>query len=153
MNTELKLTPLSLDYLNQTRKWTYFLSIVGFVSCGLIALIGLFFGTFMSFMDEFSNDLNRRTSLPSGALFFITVIYLVLAFIIFLMYRYLYRFSVQLKAALNSNDVAVLEDSLKNLKSYWKFLGMFTLISLVIYAIGIIITLILAVVAGANAMT
>ena len=86
MNTELKLTPLSLDYLNQTRKWTYFLSIVGFVSCGLIALIGLFFGTFMSFMDEFSNDLNRRTSLPSGALFFITVIYLVLAFLIFLMY-------------------------------------------------------------------
>lgn len=35
MNTDLQLTTQSLDYLNQARKWTYFLSILGFITCGI----------------------------------------------------------------------------------------------------------------------
>lgn len=67
------------------------------------------------------------------------------------MYRYLYRFSIQLKAALESNNSATLEKSLKNLKSYWKFTGIITIIVLGFYVLGVLAALIGVIFAGSIA--
>jgi hypothetical protein len=151
MNTDLQLTTKSLDYLNQTRKWTYFLSILGFITCGILALLGLFLSTFLSILDEFSNNFSDSTSLTGGALIFVSIFYLGIALLVFLMYRYLYRFSIQLKAALESNNSATLEKSLKNLKSYWKFTGIITIIVLGFYVLGVLAALIGVIFAGSIA--
>jgi hypothetical protein len=151
MNTDLQLTTQSLDYLNQTRKWTYFLSILGFITCGILALLGLFLSTFLSILDEFSNNFSDSTSLTGGALIFVSIFYIGIALLVFLMYRYLYRFSTQLKAALESNNSATLEESLKNLKSYWKFTGIITIIVLGFYVLGVLAALIGVIFAGSIA--
>lgn len=148
MNTDLQLTTQSLDYLNQTRKWTYFLSILGFITCGILAQLGLFLSTFLSILDEFSNNFSDSTSLTGGALIFVSIFYIGIALLVFLMYRYLYRFSIQLKAALESNNSATLEESLKNLKSCWKFTGIITIIVLGFYVLGVLAALIGVIFAG-----
>ncbi len=142
MNSTLQLTPLSLDYLNQTRKWTYFLSIIGFIFCGLLALAGLFFGSIMTSLDHFTSEFTGGSSMAALGSGFMTVFYLVVAFLIFIIYRYLFRFSVHLKTALASNENIALEDSFKNLKSYWKITGIITIIALVFYAIAFLFALI-----------
>ena len=109
MNTDLQLTTQSLDYINQTRKWTYFLSILGFITCGILALLGLFLNTFLSILNEFSNIFSDSTSLTGGTLIFVSIFYIGIALLVFLMYRYLYRFSIRLKAALESNNSTTLE--------------------------------------------
>lgn len=43
---ELQLDQSAKDFLKETAKWAYFLSIVGFVGIGLIMLIAVFAGTF-----------------------------------------------------------------------------------------------------------
>jgi len=53
----------------------------------------------------------------------------------------LYRFSVQLKEALQSNDESLYVSGFQNLKSLFKFLGIFTIVILSLYALIIVIAL------------
>jgi len=46
---------------------------------------------------------------------------------------YLYNFSSKLKDAIRLNSEVILENSFKNLKSHYKFMGIVLLIFLVIY--------------------
>ena len=43
----LQIDPLTKSHLWETARWAKFLSIVGFVLCGLILIGGLFFSTFL----------------------------------------------------------------------------------------------------------
>jgi hypothetical protein len=104
MSSEIKLSPLALNYLNTTQKWTHFLSIVGFAFCGLLALFALFFSTIISALSEFSSEFTSSSPIPIAATGFVSVFYLLIAVICFILYLNLYRFSVRLKSALNNSD-------------------------------------------------
>ena len=45
LNNELHIDATAQSYLSETAKWGNFLSIVGFILSGLIAIIALFAGT------------------------------------------------------------------------------------------------------------
>lgn len=122
------------SYLAETAKWGQFLSIVGFISIGLLALFGLFFGSLLS-------------SLPGGELFpfnpmIFTVPFLLIVALYFFPVLYLYRFSTKMQAALHLNNESDLTESFSNLKSLYKFTGIFTAVFLGIYALFFIFTLI-----------
>ena len=57
MNSELKLTSIGISYLNQARKWTYFLSILGFIFTALIAIFALFFGSVLASFGQLGGDM------------------------------------------------------------------------------------------------
>jgi uncharacterized membrane protein (DUF485 family) len=134
LNTpELLLTSNAKNYLNETRKWTYFLSIIGFVGCVLLIIIALFSGALFSSLSQFDD-----TGLGAGFSFLMTFIYIFMALIYFIPCYYLFNFSKKLKIALLNNDNELLEEALKNQKSLFKFFGISTIIMLSLYLMVII---------------
>jgi hypothetical protein len=125
---ELQIDNQSSGYLSETAKWTRFLSILGFIFCGLILLIAIFFGSFIS--SAFSKYGNAATS-GVGSLF--VIIYVVVALIYFFPCLYLFNFSGKMQIALRNNDQAQLNLAFKNLKSCFKFLGILTIVILGFY--------------------
>ncbi len=142
---ELHVDHESSAYLSEAAKWGKFLSIVGFVFCGLFVLAGVFAGTIMSsFIKAAGGDTANPFSASAGGGAFIAVSYTLGALLYFFPCLYLYRFSTRIKVALRNNDQRLLGSSFANLKSYLKFLGILTLISLVFCALAVVIFIVVA---------
>lgn len=138
LNNDLQITPLSQNFLVEAAKWGRFLSIIGFISCGLLAIAAFFMPALYSRLSTF-NQLPPNVVGATATV--ITVIYLVLAVILFFPCFYLNRFSVKMRTALNSVSQENFEESFKNLKSLFKFYGIFTIILLSFYVLVFIIAM------------
>ena len=119
-------------YLYEMAKWGKFLSIMGFIFIGFMAfgVLSLLFvgGTALAGLDEFG----AAGGLGFG---FIAILYGLMIVLYFFPTLYLYRFSDKVKIALNTDDQITLSEGFKNLKSLFKFWGIFTAILLGFYAI------------------
>lgn len=128
------LTNNSITYLKETAKWAHFLAILGFITVGFMVLGGLFAGTLISSIPAYDD-------IPmSGGL--IGAIYIVIAIIYIFPVLYLYKFAASTKKAIQQNNQSSLEEGLKNLKSHYKFIGIFAIITLSFYLLIFIISLI-----------
>jgi len=131
----------NIPYLNEAARWAKFLAIMGFIFCTLLLIVALFAGTF------FSTYLNQvETSSPESSLFnmsggAITVVYVLLALLYFAPCFFLFNFASKMQTALRNNDQVNLNTSFKNLKSCFKFWGIFLIIILCIYALAIVFAL------------
>lgn len=115
------------SYINEIAKWTYFLSILGFIFLGFMVLGSLFAGLmFGSLTRELGYGM-------SGGL--ITLLYLGGALLYFFPIFYLFRFSTKAKAATRSGSDSELTDAFQNLKSHYKFVGILTIVILGLYVI------------------
>ena len=121
------------DYLLETSKWGKFLAIVGYVGMGLLVLVALGVMVGFSFLGSGSED-----NFPMAAL---GLVYLVLAAVYYFPINYLYRFSVQMKEGLTADDRQSVTSGFENLKSLFKFMGIFTIVILSIYALLLVIVL------------
>ncbi len=140
---ELQLDQQSVNYLNESARWARFLSIVGFISCGIMVIVGVFFASALSgMMSGMSNE--SAFGMMGGG--FLSFLYIFFALVIFFPSFYLFNFSAKMRKAFHNNDQQVLTDSLKSLKSFFKFYGIFTVIVLSLYALAIIAGIIGAVV-------
>jgi hypothetical protein len=131
----LTIDPIIKSHLSETARWGKFLSIMGFILCGLVIILGIFFGTFF-------NTIISRTETPynsplnSGSFGAImAVVYIIIAVIYFFPCLFLYRFSIKMKAALNGNEQTDLSLAFQNLKSLFRYVGVITVIILAIYLI------------------
>lgn len=118
INTEIK------DYLLSTVKWSKFLAIVGFIAVGFMviaAVIMLLVG--------------NRGPIPTSIM---GSIYLVMSVLYFFPLKYLMNFSTKIKAALEVNNQQILSEGFKNLKSHYKFFGIFIIVTLVLYLLMLI---------------
>jgi hypothetical protein len=125
INNEIK------KYLLESSKWGKFLAIVGYIGMGMLLLMGIFVmigGSIFSSISE--------VDFPLGILGFV---YIVLAVIYYIPVNYLHRFSNQIKLGFKSNTQQTVTSGFENLKSLFKFMGIFTIILLSIYVVGIII--------------
>ena len=127
---ELQLDQTAKDFLKETAKWAYFLSIVGFVGIGLMLVIAVFAGTIFASMGSamggaFGSSFGAAMGFGSV---FIAAIYFFPVF-------YLFKFSVNAKKAFRENDSEALSSSLGYLKSHYKFIGIFMAAILALYAL------------------
>ncbi len=132
LNSELQIDTIAHAHLAETAKWGFFLSIVGFILSVIIALVGLFAGTFFS---------RATSSFGDGALMgagFLTFIYLLIGALYFFMSLFLYRFATKMKAALYSNDQDSLNNSFSNLKGLYKLMGIITIVYLSFIALALL---------------
>jgi hypothetical protein len=129
-SSQLRLDEQAVFFLRETSRWAYFLSIVGFIAIGLMVLLGLFLGTFL---ENFASSM--PTTIP---LKFLSVVYLIIAAIYLIPVRYLYRFAVHIKYALRENNHENLNAGFANMKSLFRFMGIFTIAIISIYLIIII---------------
>lgn len=141
MGNKLVVNESSQTYLSEIRKWTSFLSILGFISVGLLVLAAIFIGFVFSFLPIPDNGM----PFPSV---FLTIFYLVFAVLYFFPVYYLYQFSVKMKYALMGKATDMLETSFGFLKSHYRFIGILTIVLLALYPIFIIAFIIFGIMNG-----
>jgi Na+/H+ antiporter NhaC len=127
---DLHLDQSSINYLSEAARWSRFLSIIGFIYCGLLVLCGLFIGTIMSTLAPAMG--NESAFAAMGSVFMGFFIFS-MALLLFFPAYYLYNFSTKLRRAVQHNDQPVLTESLKNLKSFFKFYGILVIVLLSFY--------------------
>lgn len=128
----------SQKFLDETRKWTMFLAIIGFIFIGLIVLMGLIFGLVGSFFGSYLGGFERIA---------ILLVYILIGVLYFFPIYYLMKFSINMKNAIQQGKQQELTSAFEFLKSHYKFIGILTIVALSLYVLlGIV-----AVIAGAFA--
>jgi hypothetical protein len=134
---KIELEGVTLLHMNELRKWTQFLTILGFVGIGLILFIGVIM-LVISFM---------QTGTPFDQLGLIGhlmwVGYITISVIYFFPVLYMYRFSIQAKKSLltlGSGDLSKVHmaSAIENLKKHFRYVGIVTIIILALYVVVLI---------------
>jgi Family of unknown function (DUF5362) len=136
-NEESSLFGFAIDqsakaHLAEAAKWAKFLAIVGFVMCGLLVILSFFIGTVFSSMGSYSDYES------SGLGVFVTVLYLGIGVLYFFPCLFLFRFAINMTAALNANDQLTLNRAFQNLKIMFRFVGILTIIVLSLYILAFV---------------
>jgi hypothetical protein len=124
---KIELENDTLNDLNITRKWSLFMTILGFIALGLILIIGLIATLFLSVF--------KTGTIPNAVNwgFLPAAIILVLSVVYFFPLFYLYRFSIQMGHAVRNLDNSEIKKAFKNLKRYYVYIGILLIVLLVIY--------------------
>jgi hypothetical protein len=122
---KIEIEQESLKYLNTIRKWTMFFAILGFISIGILIIIGLVAGVFLSAFKTVETPIG----FPEWMVF---VIILIFALIYFFPVLYLFRFSKHTANAVRSLDKEEMKKAFRNLKSYCVFIGVLLIVVLVL---------------------
>jgi hypothetical protein len=134
---ELQLDQPSINYLSEAARWCRFLSIIGFIYCGFMVIFGLFFSTVMKMMPTVGD-----TGMSAVGTSFLGVFIIIISLIMFFPALYLWNFSSKIRKAFSNNDQPLLTESLKNLKSFFKFYGIILIVVLSFYALALIAAII-----------
>jgi len=146
------LTPLGQHYLDQTRPWVRFISILTFVTAGFMLLGGLGLLAFSVFGGLAARDHGWLgafgSAIGGGAL---ALLYIVLALVYLAPGTYLYRYANAIARLGVHANAGALEDALKHQKSFWRFIGIVTVISVVVAVVGIGLAVVVGVIAAVMA--
>ncbi len=125
---ELVLEIQAEVYLKETRKWTKFFAILGFIfmGIGVLASIGMF---------VMSSTMSSVIPFPMAGIGFF---YLLMIAVYFFPIYYLLQFSNKAKEALVSRSSEALTEAMRYIKSHYKFVGIMTIVILALYPIIII---------------
>jgi hypothetical protein len=121
-----------VESLRGTRPWVTFLSILGFVGAGLLALMGLF-------MMTMGATLGRMNA--TGAVW-LGLFYVVFSAVYVYPSLTLFRYGRAIGSLLSSGAQADLESAIGLQRSFWKFVGMVTALGIVLYVVAIVVFLV-----------
>lgn len=136
----LTIDPNSKRFLSETAKWGRFLSIMGFIMCGLLIIIGLFAAVKLQEASSAFGELGGGGPM-SGLGPTVALIYILFAVLYFFPCLYLSRFSSQMTVAIGSDDQNSMTSAFENLKSMFKFFGILTIIVLSLWVLAILLVL------------
>ncbi len=125
------ITPRMRDFLSEAARWSRFIAIVGFVMMGLAFLINLISLIF----------LGGAVGIGGGLGIIMPIVSMIFLGIFLIPLFYLFNFGKHMREALQSENDTVLLSSFENLKSYFKFTGIFTLVIIVLYGLILLIAL------------
>ena len=131
---QLTLTSASKSFLKETAKWAKFLAIIGFILIALMLVFAVFSTTI------FDMAAKMQPGIPEGLGLSMAITYLVLAIIYFFPVYYLLQFSNKMKKAISIKNDETLAKAFEMLKSHYKFIGVFTVITMSLYALLIIVS-------------
>lgn len=122
---DIKVDEKVRQQLYETSKWTKFISIVIFIVCGLMLLVGVIGGTaFFSIFNRFGYGFLGDIG---GAIIFVIVLIVVVTALV---YYFLFDFSRKINNALVSESVTELNAGLKSLKVFFIITTVFAILSL-----------------------
>jgi hypothetical protein len=119
---KLKINNSIKENLITSAKWARFLAIIGFVFTGFMGIVSLFL---------------LVTSLASGIrmLMLMAVVYIALTAVMIFPALYLIRFAGATEKGLNSNKQGEFDYGIQNLKSLFKFMGIYTIVLIALYIV------------------
>jgi len=137
---ELQVDQSSMSYLKDAARWARFLAIVGFIFCGLFVLFAILAGTALSGL---FNTMGTTSTFAGGiGAGMIAFIYIVIALLNFFPCLYLYNFGTRMKVALRNNDQEQLIVSFKNVRAFFRFVGVLMVIGICFWVLALLITII-----------
>lgn len=136
----LTIDPQAKSHLLETAKWARFLAIVGFVFLAFAVLLGVYSTVAVNRFEEDYREMGGLGSegVLSSAGTGVAVMYIIMAVIWFFPLLFTLRFANQLSNALQSNNQELLSTSFQNLKVCYRYLGIITVIFLVMIALSLL---------------
>ena len=131
---QLTLTNTSKNFLRETATWAKFLSIIGFVLIALMLIFAAFSTTILDVAAKIQPEIPKSLGLV------LSITYFILAVIYFFPVYYLLQFSIKMKIALLSKNDKTLANAFDMLKSHYKFIGVFTIITISLYVLVIVVS-------------
>jgi hypothetical protein len=116
-----------ISSLRSTKPWVRLLSVLGFISVGMMILIGTGFSYVSNLLA------GQKGALPAAA----GMVYVVMALVYLFPSLYLHRYASSIGAFLKSNAGEDMEAAFAHQKSFWKFLGIMALIMFGLGVLGI----------------
>jgi hypothetical protein len=114
---DLEIVDQVRQRLNESTKWSKFISIIMFIASALILLFGIVGGAVLTgVFRKIAGGYNVLGEL-SGGLFIVIIVFV--AVLIAVIYYFLYDYSVKVKYALISESTASLNAGLKSLKLFF----------------------------------
>lgn len=130
----VSVTTTMMDHLRKTRPWVRFLATLGFVFLGLIALFGI--GTTLAAFPTSGLFENYIMIVPG-------LIYVGMLVFYFFPILYLHRFAGSLKQLLAEGGTQALEDAMRHQKSFWKFAGILSAVTIGLAIIAMVLSVVL----------
>jgi hypothetical protein len=138
----LSIDPVTKNHLLETARWARFLAIVGMLSLALMIVFGLFYSIWVSrTIDNMQNRVGFQSPKVYGSGFVAgsAFMFILMAIVGFFPLLYMFRFATQMKTALIGNDQENLNESFQNLKRYFRYLGIITIIGIGIWVIWVLV--------------
>jgi len=140
LSNELIIDAAGASHLKEAGMWARIVGICGIIFSVFILIVALFT---KSIFERAGNIYGGETSgFTSQIAIVVTVIYVIIAVVVFFASLYQYRFGANAKRALATMDQEMLNSCLQNLKGYYRIAGILTLIGLLFFVLGILTTLI-----------
>jgi hypothetical protein len=124
--SKIEIGPEALKNLNVTRKWTTFLSVLGFIFLGLIIVAGLATSLFLTTFKS------QQANLGVPEWLMIVVIIAIGIFYFFPIF-FLFRFSRNTRDGVQNRDPRKLTKGFRNLRLYFAYLGIMVILVLTVY--------------------
>lgn len=128
---KIEMGPEILDHLNSTRKWTMFLSVLGFIFLGLLIVAGLATSLFLTTFKTTEANLGITESL-------MILIFIIVGAIYFFPVFFLFRFSRNTRDAIQNLDQQKLKKGFRNLRLYFTYIGIMVIVVLTIYVVALL---------------
>jgi len=126
-----------VEILKATRSWVKFLSILGFIGCGLLVVAGLVLGA--------AGSLSDYMGVAGG---FLSLLYLAIAVLYLFPALYLFRYAKAIDGLVASSSLPSLEDALEQQRKFWRFVGILAIVMIGLYVLIMIGALLAAVIAA-----
>ncbi len=135
---KFELSKMSIAHILETAKWAKFIAIVGFVVVAFLLVLAFFMGFFLPSIN--SAELENLNANEMGGLMsmmgpMLSVIYILIALLYFFPVLFLFNFSNMAMKAIKQNDNELLNSSFNQIRRHFKFIGILTLIGVLVYAI------------------
>ena len=134
VSTSFDITQPMLLSMRQTKPWVMLISIIGFIYIGLMVIFGVL--TMFIF-----SQFNATGSFPSSIMF--AVIYILMGILYFFPFFFLFKYASSIGRLLDGGGAAKMEEALSNQKSFWKYIGILVVISIIVGILGIIAAIII----------
>jgi magnesium-transporting ATPase (P-type) len=124
--SKMELGAEILGSLNSIRKWTMFLSVLGFIFLGLIIVAGMATSIFLTTFKTREANLGIPESL-------MIIIFIIIGAIYFFPVFFLFRFSRNTRDAVQNRDIQKLTRGFRNLRLYFTYIGIMVIVVISIY--------------------
>jgi hypothetical protein len=138
------ITPPMIEALQKTKPWVRFLSILGFIACALMLLGALF----MVIGGAVGAAFTSRSGMGAAGGVVLGLVYGLLALLYVFPSLFLFRYASGIATMLSEDAVRGMENALNAQKSFWRFVGILTVIILCLYAVVLAGLLVAAIVAA-----
>jgi hypothetical protein len=116
-----------IELLRQTKPWVTFLAVLGFIATGLMVLGGLF-------MTVAGGVAGQKGTFP-GAL---GLLYLAFGIIYVFPSLFLMRYGNAIRQLTTGGGVPALTEAIKQQKSFWRLVGIMTVVVMCLYAVALV---------------